>query len=296
MSAGSGPTAAGLLQWYAAVQRDLPWRRTRDPYRILVSEVMLQQTQVARVVPYYASFLARFPDAATLAVAPVADVLAAWSGLGYNRRALALMRAARVVVERGWPTTAAGLRSLPGVGPYTAAAIASAAFGEPVAVVDINVRRVIERLDGHARKPAALQARAQQLLELESGAGPGERSATFNQATMELGATVCMARVARCEACPLATCRSRGRVRPALRRPTTGDGSRPQRFEDTDRWVRGRIIAGLVSGEGLPAGVDATRLERALAGLERDGLVERGPAGSVRLPQARRLGQQGRIR
>jgi A/G-specific adenine glycosylase len=265
------------------VRRDLPWRRTRDPYRILVSEVMLQQTQAARVVAYYEAFLARFPDAGALAAAPAADVLTVWSGLGHNRRALALMRAAGMVAERGWPTTAAGLRSLPGVGPCTAAAIASAAFGEPVAVVDTNVRRVIERLDGRTRTPAALQARAQRLLELESGGEPA-RAAMFNQATMELGATVCTARVARCDACPLAACRSRGRVRPAVRRRTGAGASRAPRFEDTDRWVRGRIVAGLVTGEGLPAGVDAARLERALEGLVRDGLVERGRAGAVGLP------------
>ena len=136
---------AALLDWYDRVRRPLPWRATRDPYALLVSEVMLQQTQAARVVPYYEAFLARFPDAAALATAPVREVLAAWSGLGYNRRALALQRAARVVAEHGWPDD---LASLPGVGPYTAAAVGSFAWDRQEAAVDTNVRRVLERFDG----------------------------------------------------------------------------------------------------------------------------------------------------
>ncbi|HET8757642.1 MAG TPA: A/G-specific adenine glycosylase, partial [Solirubrobacteraceae bacterium] len=145
--------AVALLDWYARVRRPLPWRATRDPYALLVSEVMLQQTQVARVIPYYEAFLDRFPDAAALAAAAPRDVLAAWSGLGYSRRALALQAAARVVDERGWP---ADLTELPGVGPYTAAAVGSFAWDRQEPAVDTNVRRVFARHDGVARGPAAL--------------------------------------------------------------------------------------------------------------------------------------------
>src|SRR3954462_10400173 len=130
-----GFDTAALLDWYDRVQRPLPWRATRDPYALMVSEVMLQQTQAARVVPYYEAFLARFPDVAALAGAPARDVLAAWSGLGYNRRALALQAAARVVAGNGWPED---LETLPGVGPYTAAAVGAFAFGRQRAAIDTN--------------------------------------------------------------------------------------------------------------------------------------------------------------
>jgi len=269
------PDADAILAWYAAVRRDLPWRRTTDPYRILVSEVMLQQTQVARVVPYYEAWLERFPDAAAVAGAPAAEVLRMWSGLGYNRRALALQAACAVVARDGWPRTVEGLRTLPGVGPYTAAAVASFAFGEQAAAVDTNVRRVIERFDRRARRPPELARRASELV-------PDGRAADWNQAMMELGATVCTARAPACEACPAASCRSQGRpeIAPTARR----GGSRERvRFEDTDRYVRGRVVAALAAGEGVPEGFEAERLERALAGLERDGLVVR-EAGAVRLP------------
>ncbi len=266
------PDADAILAWYAVVRRDLPWRRTRDPYRILVSEVMLQQTQVARVVPYYEAFLDRFPDAATLAAAPSADVLRLWSGLGYNRRALALQRAAAVVAREGWPDDAAGLLALPGVGPYTAAAVASFAFDEQVAAVDTNVRRVIERLDRRVRSAASLARRAAAVL-------PAGRAGEWNQALMELGATVCAARTPDCSACPAASCRSRGR------QPRTVAGRRAPaaRFEDTDRFVRGRVVAALVAGSPLPGGFEPERLERALVGLAHDGLVVRDGA-TVRLP------------
>jgi A/G-specific adenine glycosylase len=157
-----------LLAWYAEHGRDLPWRRTRDPYAILVSEVMLQQTQAARVVPRWVAWLERWPTVEALAAAPTADVLGEWQGLGYNRRAVSLQHAARVVAERGWPDE---LTELPGVGPYTAAAVACFAFGREVLPVDVNVRRVQERT--------------------------GEPfDHTCAQALMDLGATVCIARVA----------------------------------------------------------------------------------------------------
>jgi len=271
--------ADAILAWYAERRRDLPWRRTRDPYRILVSEVMLQQTQVARVVPYYEAWLARFPDERALADAAPADVLRMWSGLGYNRRALALQAATRAVVRDGWPADAEGLRALPGIGPYTAAAVASFAFGEAVAAVDTNVRRVIARWDAVERSPRELAARADALL-------PAGRAADWNQAMMELGAMVCGARTPACDICPADACRSRGRAVAvgASAGPAAGRSARrAQRFEDTDRYLRGRVVAALAAGEAVPAGFAPERLERALAGLARDGLIVREGA-SVRLP------------
>jgi A/G-specific adenine glycosylase len=249
-----------ILEWYATVRRDLPWRRTRDPYAILVSEVMLQQTQVARVIGRYEAWLAHWPSAAALARATPAAVLREWVGLGYNRRALRLREACAIVARDGWPQTAAELVRLPGVGPYTAAAVASFAFGEQVAAVDTNVRRVAARLG--RGEPAELL--------------PAGRAGDFNQALMELGATVCRARAAACSECPAAEwCASRDAVAPATR---AGSGTR-ERFEDSNRWVRGRIVSALAAGEGMPAGIAAERLEPALAGLVREGLVRRTAAG-----------------
>jgi A/G-specific adenine glycosylase len=247
-----------LLAWYERERRDLPWRRTRDPYRILVSELMLQQTQVARVVPRYEAWIERWPTAEALAAAPLADVLREWVGLGYNRRAVRLHEAARAVAAGGWPER---LEDLPGVGPYTAAAVGSFAFGRQVVAVDTNARRVFERAGA---------------LEPPEGA-----AATFNQATMELGARICTARRPRCGECPLTRgCPSSGAVAAPQRRPGRGR----TRFEDTDRFVRGRIVAALAAGEPLPEGIAAERVERAVAALERDGLVARDPAGGLRLP------------
>src|SRR5213080_3710625 len=195
-----------LLGWYREHGRDLPWRRTRDPYAVLVSEVMLQQTQVARVVPRWEAWMARWPSAAAVAAEPLAEVLRAWVGLGYNRRAVRLWEACRLVAERGWPDD---LRELPGVGPYTAAAVGAFAFGRDELPVDTNVARVLERL----------------------GERPRGEAAVLGQALMDLGATVCTARSPRCGECPLEGCRSRGAVAPRARsRP-----ARPRvRFEDTD--------------------------------------------------------------
>jgi A/G-specific adenine glycosylase len=261
--------SAALLEWYARVRRPLPWRATRDPWALLVSEVMLQQTQAARVVPYYEAFLARFPDPAALAAAAPRDVLAAWSGLGYNRRALALQAAARIVAAHGWPDD---LTDLPGVGAYTAAAIASFAWGRHEPAVDTNARRVLERFDGVARGSAALAERARELM-------PAGGAAAYNQAMMELGATVCRPRAPRCPQCPVrAGCATRGYGRPALRRRGA------ERFEDTDRWARGRVVAALLAGDAVAPEITGERRERVLAGLERDGLIARGPDGSPRLP------------
>ena len=223
---------AVLLEWFAANERDLPWRLTRDPYAILVSEVMLQQTQVERVVPRYLAWLERWPTVDALAVAPIADVLREWQGLGYNRRALNLHRAAAAVSARGWPSD---LTELPGVGAYTAAAIRNFAFGEDVLPVDTNVRRVQERTEHRF----------------------GPRTA---QALMDLGATVCLARVPRCGICPLAEgCPSRGRRYEPLRKQS--------RFEGSFRQRRARALRSILAGE-------QPHDDEAVAALARDGLVE----------------------
>jgi A/G-specific adenine glycosylase len=224
-----------LLAWFAREGRDLPWRHTRDPYAILVSEVMLQQTQVARVVPRYLDWLERWPTAPALACASTADVIRAWQGLGYNRRAVNLHRAAHQIANEGWPDD---LTTLPGVGSYTALAIRRFAFGEPVLPEDTNVRRVRER----------------------TGADFGPESA---QALMDLGATVCLARVPRCGDCPLAgDCPSRGRRFAPLRKQSRFEGSFRQRRASTLRSVLRR-----------PRPIE--ELDRAaVESLERDGLVE----------------------
>ncbi len=201
---------ARLLAWFARNGRDLPWRRTRDPYAILVSEVMAQQTPVDRVVPRWERWLERWPTVEALAAASAADVIREWQGLGYNRRALALHRAAQQIAAHGWPDD---LTELPGVGRYTADAVACFAFGRDVLPVDVNVRRVSERT-GAEFSPAAAQA------------------------LMDLGATVCLARVPRCGGCPLAdACPSRGRRYEPLRKQGPFEGSFRQRRAVTLRLV-----------------------------------------------------------
>jgi A/G-specific adenine glycosylase len=231
-----------LAAWFREHGRDLPWRKTTDPYAVLVSEVMLQQTQVERVVPRYEEWLARWPTVEALAAARAADVILAWQGLGYNRRAVNLHRAARIVAAEGWP---ADLTELPGVGPYTADAVRAFALGEPVLPADTNVRRVQERT-GH------------------------RFAAQCGQALMDLGATVCLARVPRCGICPLAVdCPSRGRRYEPLRRQS--------RFEGSFRQRRARAL------KSVAAGGQSDDAE-ALASLARDGLVELS-AGLAALPQ-----------
>jgi A/G-specific adenine glycosylase len=264
--------ARHLLEWYGIHRRPLPWRETRDPYALLVSEVMLQQTQASRVIPYYEAFLARFPTATALAGAKTRDVLEAWSGLGYNSRALRLQAAARVVASDGWPDD---LTDLPGVGPYTAAAVGSFAWDREQAALDTNARRVIERFDAATYTPAALSRRAAELV-------PPGRAADFNQAMMELGATVCRPRAPRCGDCPIRDgCATRAAGGPAP--PPRRRGA--ERFEDSDRWARGRIVAALLAGAPLPADLSPERRERVLAALERDGLLVRSSDGSVALPE-----------
>lgn len=198
-----------LLAWFDEHRRDLPWRRARDPFAVWISEVMLQQTQVTTVIPYYQRFLARFPDAKALADAPLSEVLALWSGLGYYSRARNLHRAAQAIARDGMPRTSQGLRELPGFGRYTAAAVASIAFGEPVAVVDGNVARVLARLLAIEVPLASVAERlwseAQALID------PG-RPGAFNEAMMELGALVCIPSNPRCLGCPVqADCRTHRR-------------------------------------------------------------------------------------
>jgi A/G-specific adenine glycosylase len=223
-----------LLRWFKEHGRDLPWRRIRDPYAILVSEVMLQQTQVERVLPRWLGWLERWPTVEALAAASAADAIRAWQGLGYNRRAVNLHRTAQVVAASGWPDD---LRTLPGVGRYTADAIRAFALGEPVLPVDTNVRRVQERT------------------QHEFGSGCA-------QALMDLGAGVCLARIPRCGVCPLAAaCPSRGRRFEPLRRQS--------RFEGSFRQRRARTLQSLVGGARPVAELDA----EATRALARDGLV-----------------------
>jgi len=232
---------ARLLAWFGRHGRDLPWRRTRDPYAILVSEVMLQQTQVERVVPRYERWLARWPTVHDLAAATTAEVIVEWQGLGYNRRALNLHQAARFVATHGWPDA---LTELPGVGPYTGAAVANFAFGRDVLPVDVNVRRV-QKLAGAVSIPFAV--------------GGGIRTTDDMQALFDLGATVCLARVPRCGECPLSeACPSRGRRYEAARRQSPFEGSFRQRRAVALR----AIAAGRAPGD-----------EEAVASLARDGLV-----------------------
>jgi A/G-specific adenine glycosylase len=248
VSAAHRDMDAALLAWYAASGRDLPWRHTHDPYAILVSEVMLQQTQVSRVEPRWREWLARWPTAAALAAAPVADVIDAWAGLGYNRRAVSLHRCARAVVDAGgFPRDVAALERLPAIGPYTARALACFAFGAQVGAPDTNARRVLDRAFGDAgRSP------------------PPGLAYPWNQALFDLGSQVCIARRPRCERCPLAAgCPSRGRTYAPLRRQKPFEGSFRQR--------RSVALARVRRERAVTLG-EADR--EALEALARDGLVE----------------------
>jgi A/G-specific adenine glycosylase len=220
-----------LLAWYSQNGRDLPWRRTRDPYAILVSEVMLQQTQVERVIPRWRAWLGRWPTVDMLAATSPAEVIVEWQGLGYNRRAINLHRSACLVAAHGWP---GDLTRLPGVGPYTAAAVGNFAFGRDLLPVDTNVRRIQERTGARF-------------------------DGSCTQALFDLGATICLARIPRCDACPLAAaCPSRGRRYEPVRKQS--------RFEGSFRQRRATALRAVAAGE-QPADGDA------LVSLERDGLV-----------------------
>jgi len=232
-----------LLAWFERAARDLPWRRRRDPYAVLVSEVMLQQTQVSRVIPRFEAWMDRWPTVDELAEASAGEVIRAWQGLGYNRRAVNLHRAARIVAQDGWPED---LTELPGVGRYTADAVRRFALGEDVLPRDTNVLRVIER----------------------TGV---EFSPQTAEALMDLGREVCLARIPRCDTCPLAgACPSRGQRYEPLRKQSRFEGSFRQRRAETLKLV----------AAGKTKRLDA----EAVASLARDGLVD-AAGGSVRLPQ-----------
>lgn len=273
---------AAILAWFDARGRSLPFRGHLDPYAILVSEVMAQQTQISRVAEHWVTFMAAFPTVTVLADASTADVLRAWRGLGYNRRALSLQRAARAIVDDHGgrvPSDLEELRRLPGVGPYTARAVAAMAFGRAVGPVDTNVRRVLGRMTGRQG--------SRDLQAIADAAVPAERPADWTHALMDLGATLCRPSRPRCEECPArAWC------------ATTGPGSvarprskREPQFTSTSRWLRGRILDRLrdlpIDGwwriEG-PIGSHARpAVEAAVARMELEGLLERRPGGEDRV-------------
>ncbi|HEY0798445.1 MAG TPA: A/G-specific adenine glycosylase [Candidatus Baltobacteraceae bacterium] len=299
--------AQALLAWYERHGRThLPWRQTRDPYRVVVSEFMLQQTQVERVLPAYTAFIERFPDFVSLAAAPAGDVLRAWRGLGYNSRAIRLQRLAQEVVERHggvMPRAAASLRVLPGVGPYTAAAIRAFAFNETDAAMDTNIRRIVHRtLFGVEFPPkasaAVLDARA-------SDEVPPERGHDWNSAMMDLGSAVCSARTPKCLVCPLRDfCQAApiDSARLAMLSAEYAPKRSPEQripFEQTTRFVRGRIIDHL---RELPPGKaislldlhrelqpiikrDEPTFSKIIRALAKDGVLEEGELG-VTLPSA----------
>jgi A/G-specific adenine glycosylase len=294
---------ARLLEWFAQNGRDLPWRHTRDPYRIMVSEIMLQQTQVDRVVPKYHAFLERFPSLEALAAAPTAEVIRAWTGLGYNRRAVNMQRAARAVLDEHdgqFPHGLAELLKLPGIGPYTAGAIACFAFEQDIAFLDTNIRRVVQRLFGTPEPTAA--AGEARLLALAQAAVPPGRGWAWNQAIMELGALICTATTPACWRCPLQThCRdyaarreadeqlfSNGGVPPEPRRQRRVAERREAPFAGSNRFYRGRVIEALrqlAPGASLPlpalgqaikddfGSSDMAWLRGLVEGLARDGLL-----------------------
>ena len=240
----STPTGRLLLAWYRSGHRDLPWRASRDPYRVWVSEIMLQQTRAQAVIPYYQRFLSRFPSVETLAAAAEQDVLALWSGLGYYSRARNLHRAAQqIVASGGFPRDYQAIRDLPGIGDYTAAAVASIAFGLPHAVLDGNVLRVVARVENDAADIASARTRqrfravAQQWLD---PAHPGH----FNQALMELGATVCLPRNPLCLVCPLSACCRARELGTAAQLPVKLRKTQPVRISAVLLVVRhrGRIL------------------------------------------------------
>jgi A/G-specific adenine glycosylase len=276
-----------LLDWYRPRRSTYPWRRTADPYAILVSEVMLQQTQAERVAPAFGRFVSAYPTVGALAAASPSDVIREWAGLGYNRRAVALWSAARVIVERhggAVPSDPSILRTLPGVGGYTSAAVASIGFGVRAPAIDTNVARVVSRVF-RVEGEAAVRAAAAGWLD---GDDPGG----WNQAVMDLGRIVCRPRP-RCGQCPIRpTCRSAGLE------PVPVDRPRARPFDGSARQLRGQVIAVLRTrrsatlgslAAGLGRGVDL--VSEAVRSLDADGLLVAGPAalsgrpsGRVRLP------------
>ena len=263
-----------VLSWYRRSGRDLPWRRTRDPYRILVSEVMLQQTQVARVLPAYRRFLRRFPTLRALGGATLGEVLREWSGLGYNRRARDLHRIARM--RSSLPRSVAELDALPGVGAYTASAVACFAYDDATAFADTNIRRVL------GRAILGRVATDREAVALDARFGSRRATARWHHALMDIGATICLAKRPRCEVCPIrAICGFEGVDRSSPRKQSP--------FGASDRRVRGAIVRHLALStrgaklETLRTRINDPRVPRLVRALEREGLVEVS-SGSVRLP------------
>jgi A/G-specific adenine glycosylase len=287
----AAPDPGTILDWYATHQRDLPWRRPEaTPWAVLVSEIMLQQTPVARVLPVYAAWLARWPTPASLAASPAGEAVRAWGRLGYPRRAIRLHATAQALVERHGgqvPASADALRALPGIGSYTAAAVASFAFGQRHAVLDTNVRRVLARLIGGRELPSPSPSAAERRLAEALLPEPPAVAARWSVAVMELGALVCTAARPQCARCPVAaSCAWR-----QAGHPEDGALRRSQKYAGTDRQCRGRLLAvlrdcaGPVPGSRLEAAwADELQRGRALDGLVADGLVDPLPDGTFALP------------
>jgi A/G-specific adenine glycosylase len=256
-----------LLDWYREHRRGLPWRETSDPWAILVSEVMSQQTQISRVVPAWVAFMERFPTPADLAEADRAELITLWAGLGYQRRAINLQRAARSIEESGWPSDSAGLTQLPGVGPYTAAAVACFAFGEPVPPIDTNLKRILSRWRGEPLSGSSLTEAA--VAEL-----PIADAADWAQALMDLGALVCRPKNPACQACPVEDwCIDPGIYESPPKQST---------YEGSVRQARAAILKTLAeNGPSSADGItEATGLDRAIVvtaadALEREATIVR---------------------
>ncbi|CCG01553.1 A/G-specific adenine glycosylase [Blastococcus saxobsidens] len=290
-AAAAPPAGEVIVDWYATAARDLPWRTPGvDPWAVLVSEVMLQQTPVARVEPVWRSWMARWPAPADLAAAPPAEVIRAWGKLGYPRRALRLREAAAAIAERHGgvvPDDVAALEALPGIGAYTARAVACFGYGQRQPVVDTNVRRVVARLV-HGRAEAG-NARATDLADIAALAPEDDaRAVRFSVAVMELGALVCIAGTPRCAACPV---RDRCAWRLAGYPAHDGPRRRVQQFAGTDRQVRGRLLDVLRAADAPVTAAalattwdDAVQRSRCLDSLLTDGLVEQTADGLFRLP------------
>jgi A/G-specific adenine glycosylase len=304
---------SGLLVWFEANRRDLPWRRTRDPYRVLVSEVMLQQTQVDRVIPYYERFLERFPDVQALASAPTSEVIRLWSGLGYNRRAVNLQRTAQAVVaehDGEFPRDIATLRTLPGIGPYTSGAIAAFAFEQDAAFIDTNMRRVIHRVIAGPELPDP-QLTEKEIVAMAAELVPPGDGWRWNQALIEFGALQCTARKPACVICPLREiCVAAPVIHASIASLPKGTRLKNEgTFEGSNRQYRGRILRALQEhpdGLTLPAlgstirdgftDTDLPWLVELIEALSKDGLANvaeelptydagGGPALIVRLPE-----------